>query len=65
MSTIEGSARDAAEARYRALFETMGPAVLLMRGPACIDENPATLTLFGVEREQLDQALSEQLGGAG
>ncbi|GMV14776.1 MAG: hypothetical protein AMXMBFR56_30000 [Polyangiaceae bacterium] len=52
MSTIEGSARDAAEARYRALFETMGPAVLLMRGPACIDCNPATLKLFGVERRE-------------
>ena len=41
---------DGAEARYRALFDTMGPAVLLMRGPACVDCNPATLALFGLER---------------
>lgn len=44
--------RDDAEARYRALFETMGPAVLLMRGPACIDCNPATLSLFGLARRE-------------
>lgn len=47
-----------------AAFWLLAPAVLLVRGPAGIDKNPATLTLFGVEREQLDQALSEQLGGA-
>jgi PAS domain-containing protein len=41
-----------AEARYRALFETMGPAALLMRGPACIDCNPATVAVFGLERRE-------------
>lgn len=40
------------ELRYQALFETIGPAVLLMRGPACIDCNPATLELFGLERRE-------------
>jgi PAS domain S-box-containing protein len=50
--TAGSTASDEAEARYRALFETMGPAVLLMRGPACVDCNPATLALFGVERRE-------------
>ncbi|MBL8922606.1 MAG: PAS domain S-box protein [Myxococcaceae bacterium] len=49
---MAGDTLNTVEARYRALFETMGPAVLLMRGPACIDCNPATLGLFGVARRE-------------
>ena len=37
------------ETRYRALFDALDAAVLLMRGPECIDCNPATLQLFGLE----------------
>lgn len=49
---MAGDTLNTVEARYRALFETMGPAVLLMRGPSCIDCNPATLELFGVSRRE-------------
>lgn len=60
----------AGEARYQALFDTMGPAVLLMQGPACVDCNPAALALFGLDRREemigktpLDFAPELQPGG--
>ncbi len=37
------------ENRYRALFESTDAAVLLMHGPACVECNPATLKLFGLD----------------
>jgi two-component system, cell cycle sensor histidine kinase and response regulator CckA len=49
MSAANRAGASDIETRYRALFDTMGPAVLLMRGAECIDCNPATLTLFGLE----------------
>ena len=40
------------EAPYRALFEAMDSAVLLMRGPACVSCNPASVRLFGLRRPE-------------
>ena len=37
------------ETRYRALFDSIDAAVLLMRGSECIECNPATLKLFGLD----------------
>lgn len=38
----------ASEARYRALFEQLEQAVILMQGGVAVDCNPATLRLFGL-----------------
>jgi len=40
------------DARYRALFDSLDAAVLLMRGAVCIDCNPATLRMFGLQRRE-------------
>lgn len=37
------------ETRYRTLFDSMDAAVLVMRGPACVSCNPATVKMFGVD----------------
>jgi PAS domain S-box-containing protein len=58
------------EARHHALFESVDAAILLMRGPICIDCNPATPKLFGVAsveefigKEVLDFAVPIQPNG--
>jgi PAS domain S-box-containing protein len=38
---------------YRALFESAGDAILVMRGDRLVDCNPSALQLFGCTREQL------------
>ena len=43
---------DASEGRYRALFEALEAAVLLMRDNACVACNPAALRLFRLKRPE-------------
>jgi len=40
-------------ARYRTLFESAGDSIFLMEGERFIDCNPATLKMFGCNREQI------------
>ncbi len=39
------------QTRYRTLFDNLDAAVLLMRGAVCVECNPATLTLFGLDEK--------------
>ncbi|MBA55153.1 MAG: hypothetical protein CMK89_11925 [Pseudomonadales bacterium] len=41
------------ETRFRALFESSGDAVFVLRGPSIIECNPAALRMFRAQREQL------------
>lgn len=55
-SSFPGSNSDgaSAEARYRALFESAGDAILIVdREGFCIDANPRTTELVGYERQEL------------
>jgi PAS domain S-box-containing protein len=46
------SAPSTTEARYRAIFETTGPGLWLLRGTECIECNRAAPSLFGLPRKE-------------
>lgn len=54
--TAEKKAKDAlvdSEVRYRALFESAGDSIFIMKGEKFIDCNSKTLELFGCKRHQI------------